>query len=1123
MPRALRFSLIAIATVAAMCAQSTLNQKISGQVTDATGSAMAGAAVLVTSEDTGLNRATKTNETGNYVVVDLPTGRYKVACEASGFKKEIVSGNQLNTNLSLEVNFRLQVGSQTDSVTIQADAIQVETTNGEVGYTVTGEQASELQLNGRNFPELLALVPGVSTTYQSSFGLFGGYGVNNSGQSINGGRGDTTTWNLDGADNKDNGGGGNNFVNINPDALGEFRISTSNFSAESGTSSGAVVNLSIRSGTKIFHGKTYEYWRNDHLQDRAFNAIVKPKLRWNNFGWNVGGPVILPHVRFNKNRDKLFFFVGQDIKILRTGASTTWTVPTAQNRSGDFSNLTTNRPVDPVTRVAYPGGILPESVMNANSRRLVNIYPNPNCTGCTGGNFIFNITTPLYARQDVYKFDYNLGDKDQISIHYVHDYYRSLQNTTNLIQYYRAVPGLNASVQWNHVFTPTLINVAQFAFTGNVITEQKELQPNPVFIKSFLRADLGLTNPSLFNASPDLPQLAVSGFTTLSVTPLNFNNFNRIFDWKDNLTKIVGNHTMKMGILIMRSRKNQDNPPAALSGQLNFNTARSPSSGQALADALRGDFYQYTEANSIRQGWYRFTQIEPYFQDDWRASRRLTLNLGVRWSYMQPQYSALNNTVQFLPQYFNPAQAATISPVNGQVLASPNPFNGLVIPGPGFPDTAKGRVPNYNDPATLALFRNIPLGGATTRWGNYAPRIGFAYDVTGKQKTVLRGGFGVAYERIQGNFIFSGINNAPFSNQVTVLNGNIDNPSGGAANAVAVQTISNSHYLDMKNPRTLTYSLGVQQKLGHQMLLTLTYVGSGAANLSYQDDINQLPVGTGTSHFAPGSTTTLANTNSLRPYLGYGNIFQFNTGANFIYNSLQSQFRKQFPGAGIISLAFTWAKGRTDAPSYNYQPEDSYNLRNDWGTSNYSRNKVFVASYVYPVPFWQKNRNTWYKKGLGGWQLSGVTQLQSGLPVNPTISGDRAGTGSGSQRPNVVGDPYSGGPVGGYQYLNYTAFALPATGTFGSLGAYNIFLPRWQNWNLSLTKSFPIHEKFSAYFRFECYNLANHLSIYSVNTGAFNGYSTSAAGVLSSTTANWGQVSGTTDPRTMQASLRISF
>lgn len=1116
MPRLRPTLLLSTFAVCGLLAQSNLNQQISGQVTDPTGAALPNAVVTVVETGTGLKRMTKTNDSGNYVVADLPTGKYRVTCDADGFKRQVSDDNPLNTNVSIEVNFKLQVGSQSETVTVQADVAVVETTNGDVGYTVTGEQASELQLNGRNFPELLALLPGVSTTYNSGFGLFGGYGVNASGQSINGGRTDSTTWNLDGGDNKDNGGGGNNFININPDAIGEFRVLTSNFSAESGTSSGAVINIAIRSGTKNFHGRVYEYWRNDRLAAYPFNAAIagKPKLRWNNFGGNAGGPVLVPGTGFNRDRNKLFFFFSEDIKIMRQGATSTWTVPTSAMKTGNFGTSTIK---DPTTGTPFPNNVLPANRIDPNMQKLLNIYPNANSGSAT---FIFNETTPTNVHQEVLRGDYNLGDKDQLSAHWAHDHYNQLQNTTNLIEYYRVIPGLNTSLQWTHSVTPTLVNVAQFTYTGNVIIEQNQVIPNPTFITDLTRKGMGLTEPTLYNASPDIPQVAVSGFTTLSVSPLSFNNFNRIFDWKDTLTKVIGNHTLKAGVLIMRSRKNQDNPPA-INGQVTYNTARSPTTGQAMADALLGDFYQYSEFQSVRQGWYRFTQVEPFVQDDWKVSRRLFLNLGLRWSYMQPQYSALNNTVQFLPQYFNPAQASVVNPSNGQVISAPNPYNGLVIPGPGFPATAAGRVPQSTDPAVRALFHDLPLGGAYTAWGNFAPRIGFAFDPTGGQSTVIRGGFGMAYERIQGNFIFSGINNTPFNPSASLVNGFFEDPGAAAAGPVSVQTINNSHYLDMKVPRSMTYSIGVQRKVARNMLVTATYVGSTAANLSYLDDINQLPLGRGRSVYVPGSTTTLANTNSLRPYLGYGVIQEYNTGANFNYNSLQVQVRKQFTGAGILNFAYTWAKGRTDANSFNYQPEDSYNLKGDWGLSNYSRKMVFVTSYVYPLPFW-RGGGTWYKQAFGGWQLNGVTQAQSGLPVNITISGDQAGTGDGNQRPVLVGDPYSGGGVGGSQILNPQAFAVPAVKTFGNLGAYGIILPSWFTWNASFVKSFYAHERYKLDVRFEMYDVLNHLAVSGVTTGGFNGLKTTN-GQLVSVTANWGAISQTTDPRTMQVSLRLNF
>ena len=985
--------------------QSTLNQSISGQVADSSGAAFAGAAVTVTNQDTGLSRAVKSNTSGFYMVPDLPVGRYRVTAEAPGFTKQDIEDNPLTTNVSITVNLKLQVGNVSEVIKVHADALVLETTSGEIGFTVTGEQASELQLNGRNFPELLALLPGVSTTYTDGFGLFGGYGVNNSAQSINGGRTDSTTWNLDGADNKDNGGGGNNFININPDAMGEFRVLTSNYSAESGTSSGAVVNMTIRSGTQRFHGKLYEYWRSDYLNATNFNGagLQKPKLRWNNFGGNIGGPILLPFTRFNRDKDKLFFFYSEDLKYLRTATTNTWTVPNPTQKSGDFGTTTIK---DPANGVQFAGNVIPASRINQNMRKLIDIYPAGNQGATT---FSFNAPQPTDVHQEVFKIDYNLDAHNQINAHYVHDYYRQLNNITNLVEYYRKIPGLNTSLQWNRVISATWINLLQFSYTGNVIIEQDQLVPNTMFLKSFTREGFGINLPTIYQASNVIPQIAISNFTTLAVTPLAFNNFNRIFTLKENLTKIAGNHTLKMGILLMRSRKNQDNPPA-INGQFSFSTARSPTSGNALSDALLGAFQQYTEFPSVRQGWYRFSQFEPYIQDDWKVSRRLTINAGLRWSYMQPQYSALNNTVQFLPQYYNPAQAAVLNPSTGTIISAVNPYNGLVIPGSGFPDTAKGRVLQYSDPRVTALFHNLPKGGSYTRWNNWAPRLGFAYALG--EKTVIRGGFGVAYERIQGNFIFSGINNAPFNSSTVVLNGDVENPSNGASSALAVSAINNSHYLDMKDPRSLTWSFGVQRRLASDMTLSVSYVGSSAANLSFQQDINQLPLGFGKSNLVPGSTTALANTNSLRPYKGFSNIFEFNTGANFFYSSLQAQLQKRFGKFGSLNTAFTWAKARTDANAYNYQPEDSYNLRADWAASSYNRKFVLVPSWVYPLPWWQGG-GTWYKQAFGGWQINGVAQFQSGLPVNPVISTDQAGTGSGNQRPVLVGDPYAGPGVGG--------------------------------------------------------------------------------------------------------------
>ena len=1096
--------LTVLSSAAFIGAQTTNNQAILGQVQDSSGAVVPNATVEAKSGETNLTRKAVSNESGTYIISNLPIGLYQVSATADGFKKFVLTKVEVTVGQQATVNVTLDVGNVNESVTVQADAVRVESSSGAVSDLITGTQASQIQLNGRNFPQLLQLLPGVSTTYSSGFGLFGGYGVNNSGQSINGSRTDTFSWFLDGADNKDNGGGGNNFININPDAIAEFRVLTSNYSAEYGGSAGAVISIAVKSGTTDFHGIGYEFFRNDAIQARAYNSLTIPELRFNNFGWNVGGPIFIPKV-FNKDRSKLFFFVGEDFKRLRQGATNTWTVPTLAQRGGDFSALPVGQqPKDPVTGQTFAAGRIPTARWSPNSARLLANYPLPNFTG-SGGNFVFNTVAPLNTNEYLFKVDYNISSRNQLSFHYFRDYYTSEQNLTQLVTYNRNIPGTNASLQWTYVPSPTTVNIAQFSFTGNVIFQKTGIAPNPIFISDFTRTGQGINYPTIYGASNVVPSIAVSGLTSLTATPLNFNNFNRIFDWKDDFSKIIGNHNLKLGVLIMRSRKNQDNIPA-VNGTFNFAPSVRPNgvlgtTGNAVGDALLGNFNSYTEASSSREGWYRFSQIEPYVQDDWKLNSRLTLNLGLRWAYMQPQYSTLNNTTAFLPQYFDPTQAVRINSSTGSILAnSGNIYNGLVLGGSGFPQDAIDRFPSVaKDPAVLGLFRGLPKGTANTYWNTWQPRIGFAYDLTGHQSTILRGGYGIFYERIEGNFVFSAVNNPPFVQQTLIYNGNVESPSSGALQSFP-STINNSHSLDMKVPRTMNWSMGIQQKVGSNALLDVRYVGSSASNLSYQNDINQLRPGTLQAN--PG-----VNVNALRPYPGYADIYQYLTGANFIYNSLQVQFRKQFTQAGLINAAYTWSKGRTDANAFNYQPMDSYNLRGDWGPSSYNRNQIFVFSYVYPLPFWRDGSN-WYQKVLGGWQVSGVTTIQSGLPFNVTIQNDQAGIGiSGSQRPNLAGDALQSSSR--RQYLNTNAFAIPAAGTFGNLGAFALSYPLFANWDASLQKSFPIGERVRANFRAELYNFPNHLSYTAVST------------TVGST--NFGQVTGATDPRTLQLALRVSF
>jgi hypothetical protein len=356
MRRAFVYCFVLLFTLATATAfgQAVDSQQISGTVTDSSGAVVAGAPVTVTNAGTGLTRDAKSNADGNYIVLDLPIGSYTVTAAVSGFKTAIIRDIHVEVGGKPSVPIALQVGAETESITVEAEAIQVRTTSAEVGSLVTSQEATNLQLNGRNYIQLIALAPGVSSTVASGFALFGSYGVSGSDQSINGGRTDASNFFIDGVDNKDNGGGGNNFVNISPDALEEFRTASSSYDASYGGSSGATVSVAIKNGTKVFHGVVYEYLRNDAIQAYAFQPLgtvkpVKPPLRYNNFGWTLGGPIYVPG-HFNINKDKLFFFVGQDFKRLRTSTVTTTAVPSVAQKNGDFSSYPSSQwPINPVT------------------------------------------------------------------------------------------------------------------------------------------------------------------------------------------------------------------------------------------------------------------------------------------------------------------------------------------------------------------------------------------------------------------------------------------------------------------------------------------------------------------------------------------------------------------------------------------------------------------------------------------------------------------------------------------------------------------------------------------------------------------------------------------------------
>jgi hypothetical protein len=1066
-------------------------QLITGTVTDPSGAVVQGATVTATNDATGLSRTVKSNDSGVYTALNLPIGTYSVTTVMTGFKKSVINGVIVDVGSKPSVPVALQLGETGQTVTVQANAMEIQTTSAEIGATISSQQATQIQLNGRNYVQLLTLAPGVSTTVASGFAIFGKYGANGNSQSVNGIRVDSANFFVDGVDNKDNGGGGNNFVNISPDALDEFRDAASTYDASYGGSSGATVSVAIRSGAKAFHGNVYEYIRNDAIQGYSFipigATVTKPPLRYNNYGYTLGGPIYIPN-RFNSDKSKLFFFWAQDFKNVRTATIGTYSVPT------------------PAALAAAQAG--PSTATGLALSNTLLTSPT--------GVFSYLNEAPSDQKEYVIKVDYNRSPKNQFNGHFVHDLYNNLGDQTDYILYHRRLPGLTASVQWTHTFDDRTVNVLTGSYSGNIIyqTDPSGIVENPQINKPILKSNYGLTYASLYGASPDIPQIAVTGYSLPTVTPFVFDNYQRIYAAKDDFSHVAGNHTLRAGAYVWRGRKNQTAPPA-LNGQFNFSS---------LASLVLGNFSAYTEGSSTPQVQARFTQAEFYAQDDWKVSRNLTLNLGLRWQYMQPDTSWPNNASGFWPQYYNPLQAATVNPASGYITNDPSPYNGLVLPGSGFPSKAAAVIPASirNNPQVTALFHNLPEGLVNTDYGTFAPRFGFAWDMSGKQTAVLRGGFGISYERVEGNYYYSAVTQEPFVAVASLSSaGNVDS-LGSVGLAASPQNITNTSDPNLDPPRIYNYSLGIQQRLTKPMLFEVSYVGTRTGNDVWMKDLNQAAPGT------EQANPTVAR-NALRPYLGYGEICQFLNGSTLNYNSLQSRLQIDLSHGGIANVSYTWSKTLTDAESYAYTPQNSLNLHADYGPSNYSQPQILAVSYVYRLPFWMHDHE-WYKQPLNHWQISGVTRISSGLPINVvqasglSTAGDLVVTNltlansTFTQRPNLVGNVGSVYAHGGKQYANPAAFVQPTAGTFGSFENDGIKGPLYNNWDAALQKNIPIHDSITMEFRAEMFNVPNHLSPFTV-AGTL-GKATNGAYTQNN---NFGQVTGAADPRTMEFALRIGF
>jgi len=1109
---------------------------ITGTVRDNSGAVIQGAQVKVSSTAGGNDRTTVTNSEGDYLAAGLPGGTYNLTITAKGFKTFKGNGVVLRVGQKARVDATLAVGDVATEIVVQGEQLnQVETQSSDLAGTVTGKQITQLELNGRNYTQLLSLTPGAtnqSGTDEPQTGL------GTVAYSVNGGRTEYNNWEIDGGNNMDDGSNTTLLTYPSLDAIAEVRVLSSNYGAQYGRNSSGTVEVETKSGTRSFHGDAYEFVRNDAFNARNWFLSNVPPYKKNDYGYTIGGPVFIPG-HYNTDHSKTFFFFSEEWR--RDHVSSTFNVPVPscaerglgancagpQAAFGDFSELCpgSDCPINPASSNPFPNNLVP---IDPNALPLLPMFPLP--TAGSPGSWSFNkaVPTPTDWREELFRIDHNINSKLHASVRYIHDSWNSLYPTplwTNgtsypSIQTQYGQPSTSLVVHLTATVTPTLLNEFVASYSTNHITTQNKgawQRPNGYNLGLFQNGFGG-----------KLPGFLLSGGTFDSLAedagwvPNGPVNSNPNYTYRDNVSKIIGKHNLQFGGYFVASQKNElpnTEPPPSVNGFLTFSTSLAGSTGNAFADLLTGGIDSIQQGSSQPKYHLRYKIFEPYFQDDWHATRRLTLNLGLRISLFGTVYE--NNRIAY---NFDPAkyvEGATTLNADGTVAGTQ--FNGMVQCG------ANG----------------IPSGCASGHLFNPAPRIGFAWDPHGNGKMAIRGGYGIFFEHTNGTeAVATQLEGSPpfVQNPVQSSLPTSFDPNTGAiltsgyslvGGAIGAQFPQSVVSIPQKQiwPYVQQWHFDLENELPSHVVTIISYVGSKGTHLGRRRDLNQIPQYQqnlnpylpgqpfGPNDCATGTTPTGApipgytpggdpaaqvqgtigvnmyvacgnNPDFFRPFLGYSDIRLQENASSSIYHALQASARRTV-GSLQLSASYTFSHSIDDASSgLDNSFLDSYNLAANRASSNFDQRQVFTLSYIYDLPFFKGSGLT--HTLLGGWQWSGITAIQTGTPftVNNAgdgvaIPGDNAGVANGiataGSRPDLIGDPNtkipgSGAVAGtfGPLFFNPGAFAAPRGLTFGDEGRNIVRNPRQTNFDMALFKHFPIRESMAFEFRAEAFNVFNH-------------------------------------------------
>lgn len=1092
------------------------SSSLSGTITDPSGAVVPNARVTAHNEATGLERTTQTNSSGAYTITNLPSGNYTVRVEAQGFGTVEQKGTHLDPNIGSRFDTPLKPGESSTTVTVEANANALQTESAAVGQLVTTEQVKSIQLNGRNPIYLSQLEPGVTRNAPlSSFNFAPDF----SGPTINGARGDESLVTLDGAPMIRTRANGTTIGVGDIDSIGQVQILTTTYPAQYGGTSGGIIAQVPKSGTSSFHGTAYEYLRNSFFNANTWirNQSDQPLIsghpspfRFNQFGWNINGPAIIPHVFGKDSKQKLFFLAGQEYLRYRQNATQTGVVPTALMRQGNFSellqpNIFYNHPVTvfhPGTTQAYPNNII-TSGLSQNGLALLNAFPAPNESGNSSFNWEASEPYPQNQRKDTLVLDYIPADAHHLRFSLLNYTYSQVSpfssNFTQLPQEWDWKNQVGV-LHYTWTINPTTVNDATFAASADHVTITNDLSSG-----LYNRALYGINYPYLFAASEKetpnkIPTIEINdgNFTTVDGGPYPSHSGGPIFNFTDNFTKVFGNHTMVLGFVWEYSGEN-DNDQISVSsttpgatnnqnGQFIFTDLRTnqpgvpassgvPTSGVAVANAALGLFDTYGEIGQKTYTLFRGHFYEGFAQDTWRATPKTVLEYGVRYSVIQPYYALWGNQSVFDPKSYNPALAATVDPTTGYITSGNSPqsiYNGVVIPGSGFPSAAQGHLPaSILNGQYQSLFRGYGRGYSKTVWSDIQPRFGITYQAA--PLTVLRAGAGRFVQRLGISDSIQLGGNAPFQDSETVTAGSVDNPGGVGVNTLPLALSSQAY--NFPNPEAWAWNAAIEQDIPKFATLTIAYVGRRGIHLSQLENVNQLQPGTVQAH--PGVAQ-----DALRPYQGFSTIIQDTNGGSSIYHSLQVNLKRRLTKNVLFGAAYTWSKSMDFGSSPGYELPNYYNPAPNYGPSDFDIRNILVLNYVWNIPFANHVDNRIVRSTLGNWQLSGVTQMQTGIPLQIGTGNDEAGVGEGAgtqlwdftRRPRIEKHFSGNGSTG--NWFDPSVFYQPAAGTLAPRGTRNaVYGPGFQSWNAALLKSIhiiPGHDNHVVSFKAEAFNFTNH-------------------------------------------------